>query len=149
MDLDREKERELDEKDKIMVDIKSFDIDLNKEKYTIELAKSENEKNIIIKIYNENQKKLKYYISYRNKESFYDLDNFFKLYQSVNDLYNLLLDIINNKQYSLDVKHNHLILNLNFFFPGGKKINIDFKLNEEKVKKGELVDELYGTVNQF
>ena len=90
----------IDEKDQIMTDIKSFEITLTNEIFIIELAKSENNRNIIIKLY-KSKEKFKYYIIYLNIDEFYSLNNFFRFYQNINELYILLLDIISKKNILL------------------------------------------------
>ena len=139
----------IDEKDKIMTDIKSFDLILTNEKFTLELAKSENNKNIILKLYNNKEKALKYYIRYLNIDDFYNLNNFFRFYQSINELYNLLLDIISKKRYSISIKNSLALLVLEFPMPGEKVIDINFELKEEKAKKEELMEQLYGIVTEL
>ena len=139
----------IDEKDKIMTDIKSFEMDLTNEKYTLELAKSENNKNIIIKLSNNKNKKLKYFISYLNIDSFYSLNSFFKFYQDINELYKLLFDTINKKKYSIDIKDKAAKLILEFLMPGEKVIDVNFELFEEKIKSQELMDILNGMVNEL
>ena len=139
----------IDEKDKIMTDIKSFEMDLTNEKYTLELAKSENNKNIIIKLSNNKNKKLKYFISYLNIDSFYSLNSFFKFYQDINELYKLLFDTINKKKYSIDIKDKTAKLILEFLMPGEKVIDVNFELFEEKIKSQELMDILNGMVNEL
>ena len=95
---------EEDQKDKVMVEIKSFDIEFNNDNYLLELAKSENNKKIILKIYNKKQKHLKYYIAYFSLNAIYNLDGFFKYYEDINIIYNILLESITNKKYIIEVK---------------------------------------------
>ena len=139
----------IDEKDKIMTDIKSFEMDLTNEKFTLELAKSENNKNIILKLYNNKNKKLKYFILYLNIDSFYSLNQFFKIYQNINELYKLLFDTIDKKKYSIDIKDKIAKLSFEFLMPGEKIIDINFELKEEKIKNEELMNILYEMVNDL
>ena len=140
---------QMDEKDKIMTEIKSYEITLNNNIFKLELAKSENNKNIILKAYDDKERKLKYFISYLSMKAFNNLSTFFQFYKNINEIYELLEDTLNNKKYSCFVKEKFLILILNFMMPGGKVIDVDFKLNEEKIKKEELINQLYDTVNQL
>ena len=139
----------IDEKDKIMTDIKSFEMNLTNEKFILELAKSENNKNIILKLSNNQDKKLKYFILYLNIDSFYSINSFFKFYQDINELYKLLFDTINKKKYSIDIKDKIAKLILEFPMPGDKTIDTNFELKEEKVKNEELMKILYGMVNDL
>lgn len=142
-------EEQNDESDKIMVEIKSFDIEFHNQNYILDLAKSENNKKIILKICNKKQKKIKFYISYFSLNSFYLMNSFFKFYQTINEIYNLLLDAINEKKYLLEVKSEFINITLKFTIPGGKVIDIVFPLKEEKFKKEDLINELYEMVTQL
>ena len=139
----------IDEKDIKMTEIKSFDIDLTNEKFSLEIAKSENNKNIILKLYNIKEKHFKHYIMILNIESFYNLNEFFKIYKNIHELYMMLLDIINKKKYSIDIKNQEAILTLEFVMPGDKIIDVNFELQEEKVKSEELIEYLYKIVNEL
>ena len=139
---------EEDQKDKVMVEIKSFDIEFNNDNYLLELAKSENNKKIILKIYNKKQKHLKYYIAYFSLNAIYNLDGFFKYYEDINIIYNILLESITNKKYIIEVKSELLNLILKFTIPGGKLIDVTFPLKEERIKREDLMDELYAMITQ-
>jgi hypothetical protein len=141
-------EDEEDEKDKVMVEIKSFDIEFNNDDYLLELAKSENNKKIILKICNKKQKHLKYYIAYFSLNAIYNLDGFFKFYDDINIIYNILLEAITNKKYLIEVKSELLNLILKFTIPGGKVIDVTFPLKEERLKREDLMDELYAMITQ-
>ena len=138
-----------DEKDKTMTEIKSFEINLTNGKYTLELAKSESNKYIIMKSYNDKQKKLKYFISYCNLDSFYTLNDFFKFYKTIDELYKLLSDSINKNKFSITIKEKNVSLALEFIMPGDKIIDISFELKEKKVKNEELIEQLYEIVNHI
>ena len=138
----------IDEKDKIMTDIKSFEMALTNEIFILELAKSENNKNIIIKLY-KNKERFKNYIIYLNIDEFYSLNNFFRFYQNINELYILLLDIISKKKYSINIKNNLVLLILEFPMPGDKVIDINFELKQQKVKKEEQIGQLFETVTEL
>ena len=72
----------------------------------------------------------------------------FKLY-NIDEIYSLLLDLLNNNKYKLLTKENNIILNVQFLMPGGKNININFELNENKIKKEDLLDKIYLIVNKL
>ena len=135
-----EKKAQIDIKDVKMVEIKSFEIELTKKKFTLELAKSENNENIILKSYCNKEKKLKYYIKILELKEFYILNNFFSYYQSIKELYTLLFQAIDKKKFSVNIKENLLILTLEFILPGEKVIDIHFELREEKIKNEELME---------
>ena len=99
---------------------------------------------------NESDKNInnKYYLLYLNIDDFYNLNMIFKLY-NIDEIYSLLLDLLNNNKYKLLTKENNIILNVQFLMPGGKNININFELNENKIKKEDLLDKIYLIVNKL
>ena len=99
---------------------------------------------------NENDKYInnKYYLLYLNIDDFYNLNMIFKLY-NIDEIYSLLLDLLNNNKYKLLTKENNIILNVQFLMPGGKNININFELNEKEIKKEDLLDKIYLIVNKL
>lgn len=138
----------IDEKDKKMTDITSFEIKLTNEIVKLELAKSENNQNIIIKIYNKNIK-FKYHILFLNINEFHSLNTFFTLYQGIDELYKLLLETINKNKYSISIKNNIVLLVLEFTMPGEKVIDINFELKEEKLKKEDLMNQIYEIITEL
>ena len=138
-----------EEKDKAMIEIKSFELKLTNGKYKLELAKSESKKYIIIKCYNIKQQKIKYFISYYSVKSFHNLNDFFKWYTNLDELYNLLLDTITKNKYSIKIKDINISIDLEFIMPGDKIIDISFDLKETKAKYNELVEQLNESVNQI
>ena len=99
---------------------------------------------------NESDKNInnKYYLLYLNIDDFYNLNMIFKLY-NIDEIYSLLLDLLNNNKYKLLTKENNIILNVQFLMPGGKNININFELNENEIKKEDLLDKIYLIVNKL
>ena len=110
-----------------MIDIKSFDVRIQNKIFKFQLSKSEDKKYIIFKM-NESDKDInnKYYLLYLNIDDFYNLNMIFQLY-NIEEIYSLLLDLLNNKKYTLLKKENNIILIVPFIMPGGK--NIDIILN--------------------
>ena len=136
----KEQERKIELKDIKMKEIKSFEIELTNKKFTFELAKSEDNENIILKLYCNNEKKLKYYIMMINPENFYSRNDFFKFYKTINELYTLIHITIKQNKYSINLKENLAILSLEFMMPGDKVIDESFLLQQERVKNEELME---------
>ena len=133
--MPEEKKPEIESKDIKLIEIKSFEIELTNKKFTLELAKSEDNKNVILKLYCNKEKKLKYYIKIINLETFYFINySFFQFYKDINELYILLFQTIDRNKYSIDIKEKKTILTFEFPMPGDKVIDINFELNEEKIK---------------
>ena len=133
-----------------MVDIKNFDITLNNITFIFEFGKSENKENIIFKLY-ENNEGLRdiYYLLHLNFNEFNKLNAIFSFYQNIDEIYNFLLNLINDKKYSISLKNNLIILIFKFPMPGGKIIDINLELKENKIKKEDLLEKLYLTVNEL
>ena len=132
-----------------IIETKKFDINLNNKKYILEFSKSENSKYIIFKISENNNFIEKYFFLNLNIDNFYGINVLFRLYQSIDEIYTFLLDIIIAKKYSVISKDNSIILNLEFPMPGGKIININFELKENKIEKDNLIRKLYEAVDSL
>ena len=132
-----------------IIDIKSFDIYLSNNLFILELGKSEDKKNIIFKMYINNNLINNYYLLHLNINDFYNLNILFRLYQSIDEIYNLLSDILISKKYSIIPKDNTIILVLQFTIPGGKLIDIDFNLIGNKIKKEDLIEKLFSIVRDL
>jgi len=132
-----------------MIDIKSFDVIIQNKIFKFQLSKSKDKKYIIFKM-NESDKNInnKYYLLYLNIEDFYNLNMIFKLY-NIDEIFSLLLDLLNNNKYTLLTKENNIILIVQFLMPGGKNININFELIEREIKKEDLLDKIYLIVNKL
>ena len=102
-----------------------FDININNEIFTFEFGKSENKKNLEFKISNKNNKN---YLITVNLEEFYKLNHIFKLYENIDQIYNILSNVIINKNYSTELKDKYILLKLQLFTPDGKTIFIDLHL---------------------
>lgn len=134
-----------------MKDIKCFHINLENKPYIFEFAKSENKENIIFKI-SENIPSLRkdnFYLLYLNINEFNKLNAIFSLYQNIDEIYSFLLNLINDKKYSVSLKNKSIILTIKLPMPGGKIIDINLELIENKIGKEELIENLYITINEL
>ena len=126
-----------------MIDIKSFDIKLNNKNLKIEFAKSENKNNIIFKISEKDIFLLKnFYYLQLNIDNLFNLNAIFRLYKSIDEIYEFLLVMINEKKYIISEIKGKLILLLNYQMPGGKKIDIKFELKEKRINTENLIRNL-------
>ena len=134
-----------------MKDIKCFHINLENKPYIFEFAKSENKENIIFKI-SENLTSLRkdnFYLLYLNINEFNKLNAIFSLYQNIDEIYSFLLNLINDKKYAVALKNKSIILTIKLPMPGGKIIDINLELIENKIGKEELIENLYITINEL
>ena len=142
-------DKNVDEKDKIMKDIKSFEVEFKEKKYKLELAKSENDKNIIFKLTEKKIRISSNFIAHINYNQFLNINSIFGFYSNIIEIYKLLLDNLNDKKYSLSQKNNNFILIFEFLMPGKKNVNVDFYLNEEKVNNTMIINDIYTIIDKL
>ena len=130
-----------------MIDTKSFEVEIDNIKYKFYIAKSKNSKGIIFKILNISM--LEYYFLSICEEDIYNLNPFFKLFQNIEEIYTLLLDAINNNNYSFIMKDIFIILVFKFSLLKGKIIDIQFNLKKEKANNQDLIKNLFSKVNKL
>jgi len=125
-------------------DIKLWNINFDNKELTFELSKTENKKSIIFKLINYQEFLPNYYTLQANEEELYNLSPLFKMYQNIDEIYSLLCDAIDNKQYRLEKKEQNVILTLDFYIFKDKKIDISFNLKEQQLKKEDYsIEKLY------
>jgi len=125
-------------------DIKLWNINFDNKELTFELSKSENKESIIFKLINYQEFLPNYYTLQANEEELYNLSPLFKMYQNIDEIYSLLCDAVDNKQYRLEKKEQNAILTLDFYIFKDKKIDISFNLKEQQLKKEDYsIEKLY------
>ena len=133
-----------------MIEIKSFDVPLNNKTFILEFAKSENKQYLIFKMYDKNNiMNERNYILFLDINEFYSLNILFKLYQSIDEIYNFLSEIIIGKKYSVLSKENLIVLVLQFPMPGGKVININFELKEKRISQENLIQNFCSKIEEL
>ena len=147
--LETPKDNLIDAIDAKMIDINIFDIDINNKKFQLEYGKSEN-KNIIFRVKESNINLVNSIYSLTlNINEFHNINTIFTLYQSIDEIYTFLLDIIKSKKYSVLLKENKIVLIFQISMPGEKIIGINFELNEVQIKKDDLIRQLNSVVNEL
>jgi len=131
-----------------MVDVQSYDVNIDNKKLNFELAKSEDKEYIIFKISDNNLIKKTYFLKL-NIDDFYNLNIIFKFHQNIDEVYSFLLDIIKDNKYSIILQNDAIILSFQYQMPGGKKIDINFKLKEYKINEKDLIQKLYSIVEEL
>ena len=129
MENDKETSEEKEVIPKIL-DVNSWDISLNNKEFKLELGKSEDKKRIIFKLINYKEFPPNYYILFFNKDDFNRLNQLFCLYKTIDEIYSLLFETINNKQYKLVKEDKTVNLIFNFLLFKNKNLDISFKLKE-------------------
>ena len=128
--------------------IKEFEVKLNNELYKFEFAKTSNNESIIFRLINNNSLLKKYYFLVLKIEELYNHNSIFKFYKDINEIYDILLELFNNNNYSLISKENNIILKIKFNMPG-KTINIEFKLKEKIINNEKLIENVYEIMNKL
>ena len=129
MENDKETSEEKEVIPKIL-DVNSWDISLNNKEFKLELGKSEDKKRIIFKLINYKEFPPNYYILFFNKDDFNGLNQLFCLFKTIDEIYSLLFETINNKQYKLVQEDKAVILIFNILLFKNKNLDISFKLKE-------------------
>ena len=118
-----------------IVDINSWDIKIDKKEFKFQLDKSEDKK-VIFKLINCEEFPPINYILHVSEEEFKKMCPIFKfeIYKKIDDIYSLLYDTINDKQYSFKQNDKKITLTFHFYLLLGKKFDLSFDLNEQERK---------------
>jgi hypothetical protein len=136
-----DKEKNITKKGK---DFNLWDIIFDDKEFTFELSKSEDKESIILKLINYKEFSSNYYTLQAEKEELNNLSPLFKMYHNIDEIYSLLFEAINNKQYRFEKKEQNVILTLDFYLFKEKKIDISFTLKEQQLKKEDYsIEKLY------
>lgn len=138
-----------DENDKIMTEIKTFETELNGKKYNLDLAKSESNKNIIIKVEEKRIRNFSNYIVYLNYNQLNNINSIFSFYKNIDEIYDLLLNNLSEKKFSLSLDDYTYKITFTFLMPGEKTINVDFYLKEEKANNTMIMNDIYKIIDKL
>ena len=119
---------------------KEFEIELNKELYTLKIGTFSNEADIYFSV-NPQKNSLLLFEGNYSMNDLCKLNQSFRFFSSINDLINVFDDLINNKKILVEKnKNDNLSLKLGILMSNfmGKedKVLIDLKLNELPEKEG-------------
>ena len=139
----------IDEKDRIISESKTVDVEFNNNKYILELGKSENNKNIIFKMSHKKSHNLSKYTAYINFNQFNNINYIFSFYNNLNEIYALLITNLNEKKFSISIKDDRYVITFNFLMPGDKLVNVDFYLKEEKISNSMVLNDVFTLVDKL
>ena len=131
-----------------MKSVKIFEFRLKNELNKLEFGKSINNSSIIFRLINNSSLIKKYYLLNLNIEELYNLNPIFKFYKDINEIYDILIQIFNDKNFSIISKENQIFLILKFNMPG-KIIDIEFNLKEKIIKNEKLIENAYDIINKL
>ena len=130
-----------------IIELNYFDININNEIYKFEFGKTENNQNIIFKIFKElSDFNDIIYFSGLSYVEFREMNSLFIFYKNIDEIYSLLLDIIKSKNYIAKLEGENISFNFKIPMPGGKIIDIVFKLRKLKLKNEYLIKQLNSVV---
>ena len=138
-----------EEENQKISDLKEYQIESEGKLYKIEIAKLENNNYIIIKGAEIKLKTPKYYESRMSLKDFQSKNKLFAIYESINEVYDSFIDLMNDNRFKIAKKIQELILTIQFFSPNKKEINIEFQLNEKKLNNEEIIENLSKTINNL
>ena len=123
-----------------MIDIKSFNIQIDKKNFIFELGKSFNKNNLIFKVNKlESELSNTSYLLSLNLNEFHNINAIFSLYKNIEEIYDFLNNIIKDKKIFASIKDDKIILIFQIPMYGGKIIDINFELNEVKMNTDDLI----------
>ena len=129
--------------------VKESKYELNYEKKNFILILILTECNLIFKLKEKNIISSKYYISKNNLDDLIKIDKLFRAYDTINEIFELLIDILNINQAFIQKKEDHLVINFLFSLPGNKKKEIIIPLYIENFEQKNINDELVKKVNDL
>lgn len=123
-----------------MIDIQSFNIQIDKKNFIFELGKSFNKNNLIFKVNKlESELNNTSYLLSLNLNEFHNINAIFSLYKNIEEIYDFLYNIIKDKKFTTSFKEDKIILIFQIPMYGGKIIDINFELNEIKMSTDDLI----------
>jgi len=129
--------------------IKESKYELNYENKNFYLILILTESNLIFKLKEKNIISSKYYISKNNLDDLIKIDKLFRAYDTINEIFELLIDILNINQAFIQEKEDYLVINFLFSLPGNKKKEIIIPLHIENFEQKNINDELVKKVNDL
>ena len=129
--------------------IKESKYELNYENKNFILILILTEYNLIFKLKEKNIISSKYYISKNNLDDLIKIDKQFRAYDTINEIFELLIDILNINQAFIQKKEDYLVINFLFSLPGNKKKEIIIPLHIENFEQKNINDELVKKVNDL
>jgi len=129
--------------------IKESKYELNYENNNFILILILTECNLIFKLKEKNIISSKYYISKNNLDDLIKIDKQFRAYDTINEIFELLIDILNINQAFIQKKEDYLVIKFLFPLPGNKKKEIIIPLHIENFEQKNINDELVKKVNDL
>ena len=118
-----------------------FDITLEKEVYSIEIKKSNNEKvdTITFTVFNKNHISNSVYQNSFNLEQLIGFSEIFKLCGNINDAFNIILQTLKGNEIKL-IKDDKIYLSISLKMPNSKNQDIKIGLEKAEAKDHDIIE---------
>ena len=130
-------------------EINEYQIKFENKLYKIKVSKLECNDFIVIKGTEINLKAPKYYERRINLKDFQSKNKLFGFYESVNEVYDSFIALMNDNKFKILHKDHELFLVIQYVLPTRKEIDIEFQLNEKKLNSEEIIENLSKTINNL
>ena len=132
------------------ITLENFNLELNDIIYSINISKNDNNEKILISAKNESENDVLQNLNYF--ENSFSLDELiskskpFKLCDTIDDAFDIFIDILKAQKAFLDNKKNEeeenevnncILFGIKISLPGGKEQDVKFELNQKKLDKDE------------
>ena len=117
--------------------------------YLIKLGEKNNKESIIIQVHQKEHIINYFYQTEKNLDDFQNLSKGFKMCETLDEIYEVILEIFDSKKFSIrkDKEKNNINLYLKIFLLGGKTQEIKLDLTKKESNINEINDELCNKVN--
>ena len=144
------------------ITLENFNLELNDIIYSINISKNDNNEKILISAKNESENDVLQNLNYF--ENSFSLDELiskskpFKLCDTIDDAFDIFIDILKAQKAFLDNKKNEeeenevnncILFGIKISLPGGKEQDVEFELNQKKLGKDEYIKELIHIIEKL
>ena len=126
-----------------------YEIKSENKLFKIEISKLECDNYIVIKGAEINLKAPNYYEKRLNLKDFQSKNKLFSFYESVSEVYDSFIDLMDDNKFKILKKEKELILIIQYVLPTGKEIDIEYQLTEKKLNNEEIIENLSRTINNL
>ena len=126
--------------EQISKEYKEYKLESESQVFNVKIILSSN---IILEIYELEKIKDFFYINEFSLEELIELNKIFLMCEKINEAYEILEEIFDNKRSSIKLKEdNSLILIINVGLPSGKTKEVELPLNKKEINKNKIIEEL-------
>ena len=124
--------------------IEIIEIEKDNIKYALTLKNVSNKLEIVVE---DNSLISAVFIKIYSKEELSNLSNFFNMFENINDIIPSIVDLIRNKQYTINISKNEFLLEI---FTNIKNVkNIRFNLKENEIDTNLMIKKLIATIKRI